>query len=524
MDPIGRESVGGEAMMVPGSLLGIDIGSGACKMTLIGFSGQVRSSGAREYPTYYPQPGWAEQDPEDWYTAVSNVLADWRANDVDTSDIAAICVSAPTHTAVLLDKDFTPLRRAILWTDQRSIEQSEKLVSKYDDMILRLSYNRVDPVWTLPQLMWVKENEPQMWENIANIMFAKDYVRWRLTGTYATDWIDAMGSMLFDATNLTWSDELCDLLTLNPHDLPQVMSPIDVAGRVTKTAAHETGLTEGTPVIVGTTDTALEVFGAGAIEPGQSTVKLATAGRICIISDRAYPHPHLFNYRHVVPGYWYPGTGTKSCASSYRWFRDVFCEQEQNVARYLSSSAYQLIDAEAARVPIGCEGLLFHPYLLGELSPYGDPYLKASFTGITMRHSRAYFARAILEGVAFSLLDCMSIFEELSMSISDIRMIGGGARSLLWSQIVCDVLGMPASKPEIDDSSFGGAMLAGIGIGVFKDAKEAVSTCVRLARRITPSMENHQKYQRHFRIYKELHDNLTSTYRELSRILAGEEK
>jgi len=510
--------------MSSGNLLGIDIGSGGCKMTLIDFNGKVRATGTKEYPTYYPQPGWAEQDPENWYSAVCDVLTNWSANDVDTRDVAAICVSAPTHTAVLLDKDLMPVRRAILWTDQRSIRQSEKLMSHYDDMILRLSYNRVDPVWTLPQLMWVKENEPQVWEKVAHIMFAKDYVRWRLTGTYATDWIDAMGSMLFDATNLTWSDRLCSLLALDMNKLPPVMSPIDVVGTVTRQAAYETGLTEGVPVIVGTTDTALEVFGAGAIELGQTTLKLATAGRICVISDRAYPHPHLFNYRHVVPGYWYPGTGTKSCASSYRWFRDVFCEQEQNVARHLGSSTYQLIDAEAAKASVGCEGLFFHPYLLGELSPYGDPYLRASFTGITMRHSKAHFARAVLEGVAFSLLDCVSVFEELSVSFGDIRIIGGGAKSLLWSQIVCDVLGMPASKPEIDDSSFGGAMLAGIGVGVFDDATQAVSTCVRLARHITPSMENHEKYKRYFKIYKEVHDNLASTYRELSRILSEEDK
>ena len=511
-------------MISSGKLLGIDIGSGACKMTLIDFGGKVIATGTKEYPTYYPQSGWAEQDPEDWYGALCDVLTDWSIRGSDIQGIAAICISAPTHTAVLLDKDFIPLRKAILWTDKRSIEQSEKLASQYGDMIFGLSYNRVDPVWTLPQLTWVKENEPEVWEKVVRIMFAKDYVRWRLTGTYVTDWIDAMGSMLFDAADLTWSESLCSLVPLDMNKLPPVMSPTDVVGRVTRQAAYETGLTEGTPVIVGTTDTALEVFGAGAVRPGQTTVKLATAGRICVISDRAYPHPHLLNYCHVVRGCWYPGTGTKSCASSYRWFRDVFCQQEQNVAEYSGLSEYQLIDAGAAKVPIGCEGLFFHPYLLGELSPYGDPHLKASFTGVTMRHSREHFARAVLEGVAFSLLDCVSVFEELSVSFGDIRIIGGGAKSLLWSQIVCDVLGMPASKPEIDDSSFGGAMLAGIGVGVFDDATQAVSTCVRLARHITPNMENHEKYKRYFKIYKEVHDNLASTYRELSRILSEEDK
>lgn len=502
-----------------GSLLGIDIGSGACKLTLIDFCGNVLATVTKEYPTYYPRPGWAEQEPEDWYDALCQAVGDMTGSGVRTSEIVAVCLSAPTHTAVLLDRDFRVIRKAILWTDQRSVSQSERLSEDCGADIFRVTLNHVSPVWTLPQLMWIKENEPDVWQKISVIMFAKDYVRWRLTDLNATDWIDAMGSMLFDGTKLTWSSELCELLGLPISKLPPVMAPSDIAGVVTKRAADETGLAEGTRVLVGTTDTAMEVFGAGATEPGQCTIKLATAGRICVITDDSYPHKQLFNYRHVLPGRWYPGTGTKSCASSYRWFRDAFCGSEVEAARSTGSSAYKIMDAQAAKIPMGSEGLIFHPYLLGELSPYNDPSLRASFIGATMRHSKAHFARAVLEGVAFSLRDCMLLLEEIGMPlIRDIRLIGGGARSSLWRQIVCDVLGRSAAEPCIHESSFGGAMLAGLAVGVFEDTATAVSRCVKMSDVIEPDMENHEKYKKLFEIYKETQDMLRRSYEKMASL------
>jgi xylulokinase len=501
-------------------LLGIDIGSGACKTTLIDFRGRPVYTAAHEYPTYYPRAGWAEQKPDDWYHALCDAVSETERCDWPVSEIAAICLSAPTHTAVLLDGDFRVLRRAILWTDQRSAPQAERLEREYGKSILEITHNRVDPVWTLPQLLWIKEHEPEVWKKVAFVLFAKDYVRWRLTGTYVTDSIEALGSMLFDARRECWSEELCGLLGLPVEKLPPVVAPAEVVGQVTQQAAQMTGLQQGTPVIAGATDTALEVFAAGAAKTGQSTIKLATAGRICVITDRACAHPHLFNYPHVVPGKWYPGTGTKSCASSFRWLRDAFYSHEYALARDSGTSIYEMIDEEAAQVPMGAEGLIFHPYLLGELSPYGDPYLKGDFIGITMRHTRAHFARAVLEGVAFSLLDSLSVFKEVGLEPQDLRIIGGGARSPLWRQIMSDVLGRPLSEPVTADSSFGGAILAGVGIGVFQDVAMAATQCVRMANHMVPNMENHHRYAALFDIYKEAHDNLAGTYRRLSDVLA----
>lgn len=288
---------------------------------------------------------------------------------------------------------------------------------------------------------------------------------------------------------------------------------------MTRKAANELGLIEGIPVIIGTTDTALEVFGAGAIDLGQATVKLATAGRICAITERAAPHKYLVNYPHVVPGKWYPGTATKSCALSYRWFRDVFGEKEVELEKSGGESSYYYLDKLAESVPPGCGGLFYHPYLTGELTPYNNSNLRASFTGATMKHTRAHFTRSVLEGVAFSLKDCMSVIKECGFNLEDVRLIGGGAQSPLWSQIVSDVLGVSLSKPSTADSSVGGAMLAGVGVGVFSDFEDAVSKCVEITEKVEPDMEKHKHYEKLFQVYKEIQQGLEEAYEKLVVII-----
>ncbi|HOJ58540.1 MAG TPA: xylulokinase [Bacillota bacterium] len=501
-------------------LVGVDIGSGACKLTILSSDGNVVATASKEYPTYYPYPSYAEQEPDDWYLAVRDTFAEAVASSgINQQDIAAISVDSATHTAVLTDESGVPLRRAILWTDQRSRKESEELRSLYKDRILEITYHVPDPMWTLPQLLWVKRNEPSIFNKIKRIYFAKDYVRSRLTGDYVTDYIDALGSMFMDARTKQWSRELCEMVGIDPDMLPRIVSPTDIVGTVSAKAAKETGLPEGTPVIAGASDTALEVFGAGAVQLGQGTIKLATAGRICVVTDKAYPHPYLVNYNHVVPGYWYPGTGTKSCATSYRWFRDTFGDIEREQSKAQNTSTYELLDRMASRVPVGSEGLFFHPYLLGELSPYGDPHLKANFVGIGMHHTKAHFARSVLEGVAFSLRDCRTVLEDLGIAPHSLRIIGGGSKSPLWRQIVADVLGTELKTIEISDSSFGGAMLAGVGVGVFSSPVEAAERCVKPLSTVTPDEKNHARYSKMFEIYKEIHDKLADTDKKITGLL-----
>lgn len=485
-------------------VLGADIGSGSVKLTLLSQNGKVKASAGREYPTYYSKVGWSEQDPKDWENAFRGALEDLKKRaSIQAVQIEALAVDAATHTAVLLDENKKVLRRAILWTDQRSAKEAEYLKKNYGEIIQQQVQNEPTNVWTLPQMLWLQTHEPEIWKRIRYILFAKDYLRYCMTGTMETDTIDAMGSMFYNADKECWSPELCRIGNIDMECLPVTKCPTDIAGEVTAEAAVYFGLQEGTKVLVGTTDTVMEVYAAGSVKKGHGTVKLATAGRICVVTDKAVDSPYIFNYRHVVPGLWYPGTATSSCAASYRWYRDVFGKE-----------SYEELNKEAEQVPAGSDGLMFHPYLNGELTPYNDPFLKASYTGISSRHTREFFTRATLEGVAFSLKDCMNTVLEMGMNMERVRIIGGGAKGRLWRQIVSDVLGFRLEKVRTDDSSFGTAMLTAVGIGWFSDYGDAVENCVEIDSVTEPDPQNRKIYDELFGKYKEIHDALELVYRK----------
>ena len=277
-------------------LLGIDFGGGASKATLMSEKGQVVATNTVEYPTYYPKSGYTEQNPQDWYNAAKESIAKVISMaDITADDIMAISFDAATHTAVLCDENFNVLCPSVYWTDTRSAEQVKFLKENYADLINEQVLHSPDTIWTLPQLMWIKENEPEIWSKTKKIFFAKDYVRHCLTGDYVTDYIEAEGSMMFDYNTLTWSKEICDILDIDTNMMPEIAKPTDIVGGVTAKAAADTGLKEGTPVLCGTTDTVMEVFASGAVEKGNVTVKLATAGRICVITDKSYPNKYLIN-------------------------------------------------------------------------------------------------------------------------------------------------------------------------------------------------------------------------------------
>lgn len=485
-------------------LLGIDFGGGASKATLLNENGNIVCENTVEYPTLYPEAGACEQSPEDWIDALcTNTTAILSKSSIDPSDIAAVAIDSATHTSLVCDKDGKPLRNAIHWTDTRSRRESAVLCEKYGEEIFKKTYHKPDTIWTLPQLLWLKNNEPEIFSQAKYIFFEKDYIRFFLTGVFCTDYIEAEGSMLFDCNRMTWDEKLCALCEIDLSMLPPLKKPTDVVGGITDEASAKTGLSKGTPVICGTTDTVMEVFASGAVEKGDMTVKLATAGRICVITDKAYPDRHMINYSHIINGLWYPGTATKSAAASYRWYRDTF------------GGEYRELDSGAENVPIGCDGLVFHPYLNGELTPYADPQLCGSFTGVRATHTKAHFTRAVLEGVCFSLLDCKLYLDTLNIPYGKTAtVIGGGAKGKLWRQMTADILGITLRTTESSDSSLGSSMLAGVAVGVFKDAKTAVELCVKPKDVVYPNEENYQRYQKLFKRYKKIHDALEEIYRE----------
>ena len=508
-----------EAMPVSGAspkwLMGIDIGAGSLKTMVIDSSGKVHGSAAVDIFTHSPKPRWSEQDPQDWWRAVCETvpLALSQAG-IQASEIAGISFSAGAHTPVLEDERGNLVRPAILWNDQRSGEESRELQDRHGERILALGLNRPAPTWTMPQFLWLVRNEPESVKKTTRVYIAKDWLRSRLTGTWETDRTEAVGTLLFDTAKDAWSPELCGMAQWNIDTLPPLVTPTTVIGKVTAKAAAECGLAEGTPVVCGTSDTSVETFGAGSISPGDGTIKLATAGTVSVVTDKPQVHPTLINYPLAVPGLWYVITGTNSCASAHRWFRDQFV-MTPNMS---GSDAFDEMDRLAGATARGADGLLFHPYLQGERAPYWDPMLRADFVGMTFRHTKAHFSRAVYEGIAFSLRDVLEQFRTQGMGITTARIIGGGSKSAVWRQIVADILNVEVLLPETTDASFGAALLAGVGVGVFADEISAARICTRIVDRSLPDPVAVAFYEKLFRIYKNAQAGLQEVNHALSRM------
>jgi xylulokinase len=478
-------------MMDQKYLLGIDLGAGSLKATVIDATGRILGEGSAPVTTSVPRFGWSEQDPAEWFAALCAAVPVALAG-INPADIAGIGLSAGAHIPVLTDAQGTVLRPAIMWNDQRASAQAAALHERAGARIIATALNRVNPTWTLAMLAWVAENEPEVFAETRRVYLAKDYLRFCLTGTWETDFSDAIGAMLADNETKTWSPELCALIGLPEHKLPPIVDASHVVGGVTAQAAARTGLAVGTKVVCGSNDTTVEFFGVGATEPGIGGVKLATAGVLYLATQGPCVHPPISCYPHILPGMYYTATGTNSCASAHRWLRDLMFED------------FDSMDALAAAIAPGAAGLLFHPYLQGERAPYWDPLLRASFTGLTISHGKPHFARALYEGLAFSIRDLLGAARGLGLEFGRIRLMGGGARSATWRQIIADVTGLTIERTEAADASFGAALVAGVGAGVFASPQEAVARCVRLQDVTGPDPARQAFYGKLFAIYKDV--------------------
>ena len=503
------------------TLLGIDYGTGGCKVTVLDESGKFVGEASTEFATYHDHPGWSEQEPEDWWTALCTSLKKLTEKGVDLKSVVALALDGSTHNAVLMDADYKPVRRTIMWTDQRATAECAALKAGLGEKVFSTCYQMPAPTWTLPQMMWLKGNEPEVLKKVEHVLFVKDYIRWRLTGHAATDYIEAQGTLFFDMKRSVWDPELVELAGLKMSAMPEIIRPTDVVGKISPEIAAATGLPAGCAVVCGSSDSAVEDYGAGAVEPGDLIIKLATAGNVNSMTATAHPHPKTLTYSHIVPGMWYSVSATNAAALCMRWLRDAFYstaiggnrERSAAVGGARRPSAYELIDEEAQSSPIGANGVFFHPYLQGERCPYWDANLRASFTGVSISSTRGDFARALMEGVAFSLKDCYGTLEEMRLPVKRIFLIGGGARSKLWSEIVCNVFNRPVAVPTPGDASFGACLLAGTGVGLFKNVKEAVAKCLHLGRTLEPDPKAALEYDHLFTCYRKIHDALAPVYR-----------
>ena len=500
-------------------LIGIDVGSSDCKCIIMDTTGYIIADKTQAYSTHFPHTNWAQQNPEDWYQSACNtVKACLETSGINPAHVIGIAIDGPAHNVALMDEDGEILYPTIHWSDLRSVPQSDYLDTQYGSDIFKTTYCRVNPAWTLSQLMWLKENEPIVWSRLRRILVTKDYVRYRFTGNYQTDEYDAIGTQLYDVEQECWSSELCALLDFDPSWLPPVLSATAIGGGLTASAAQDTGLIEGIPIAVGSGDSVVEAAGIGALSAGQCLVKLGTAANVNLVTAKPLPSQGSITYRHVVDDYWFTITATNAGAYTMRWFRDTFCRYEVEQAALQNINVYELTDKLAESSVAGSHGLLFHPYIRGERSPYWDPQLRGNFVGIHARHTIHDFARAVLEGVSYSIRDCLDVVKSLGQPIEKLFVIGGGAKSVLWRQILCDVLGETLIKPSVEDAAFGSALLAGIAVGAFDNWEHAVRVCSQSESQIIPNTETRRLYDDYFDVYRAVTQDLQKHDHRLSQL------
>ncbi len=486
-------------------LLGIDVGTGGSRALVIDEAGRVVASATAEHaPFASPRAGWAEQDARDWWRAsASAVRAVLASEGVRAEEVACVGLTGQMHGAVLLDGADEPLRPSIIWCDLRTHEQCRAITERVGaERLIRLVMNPALEGFTLPKMLWVREREPEVWGRVRSVLLPKDYVRLRLTGERATDVADASGTLLFDVGGRKWSEEMLDLTGVGRGLLPRAFESAEVTGRVSASGAEATGLMEGTPVVAGAGDQAAGAVGAGVVRPGAVSATIGTSGVVFAATDRPAldPRGRVHTFCHAVPGGWHVMGVTQGAGLSLRWFRDQFGAGPDD-----GRDPYERLAEEAAGVPPGADGLLWAPYLMGERTPHLDPHARAALAGLTASHTRAHVVRAILEGVAFSLRDTLTIFAEMGVPVETIRLGGGGARSALWRQIQSDVYGREVELVEADEgAAYGAALLAGVGGGAWGSVVEACAASVRVRERVAPRAETARVMDERYEAFRKL--------------------
>ena len=450
-------------------------------------SGRVVSSATEDHqPFSSPQIGWAEQHPEDWWRACCLAIRKALVSaTLSGKDIGCVGFSGQMHGAVMLDEQESVVRPALIWCDVRTEKQCLDRTAKIGrEQLIQLTCNPALPNFTLTKLLWVRENEPEKWKRVRSVLLPKDYVRLRLTGERATDVADASGTLLLDVAHRRWSREMLQAAELDEQFLPGLFESPEVCGKTSAKGAAETGLAVGTSVVAGAGDQAAGATGMGIVAPGTVSATIGTSGVVFAATDRPAldPQGRVHTFCHAISGRWHVMGVTQAAGLSLRWFRDTFA-MDSSGAR----ESYDRLTEEAAKISPGSDGLLSTPYLMGERTPHLDANARAALVGLTASHTRAHIVRAILEGVAFSLRDTFTIFQEMNVPVKNIRLGGGGARSPLWRQIQADVYGHPVEIVEAEEgAAYGAALLAAVGAHIWSSVDAACSAAVRVASRVIP--------------------------------------
>jgi xylulokinase len=496
-------------------MLGLDIGTSGAKALLCDEKGNVLASAVSEYPLLAPYPLWSEQDPAEWWRGAKEALTQVLAG-TDSTAVVGLGLTGQMHGSVFLDEQDQVIRPALLWNDQRTAEECRQITERIgQERLIEIAGNPALTGFQAPKILWLRNHEPQHYARLARVLLPKDYIRLLLTGEAASDVSDAAGTLLLDLAQRDYSAEILDKLGFQRSWLPKVYEGPEVTGGLRPEVAAELGLPAGLPVVAGGGDNAAAAVGTGIVTTGIVSSSIGTSGVIFAHSDEIAfdPHGRLHTFCHAVPGKYHMMAVTLSAGGSFRWWRDTLR------AASGSDLSYDQLTEMAAGVPAGAEGLLFLPYLTGERTPHLDPYARGAFVGLTARHTAAHMARAVMEGVVYSLRDGLEIMRGLGLPIGQIRATGGGGRSPLWRQMQADIYGAEVVTLRAEEGpAYGAALLAGVGAGLFADVAEAVRNAVVVTSSTEPDAASADSYARAYEIYTRLYPALNSSMQALNNV------
>jgi len=504
--------------------LGIDIGTTGVKSIIIDEKGICSAKNTENYELMTPEPGWAEQNPEDWWKAVKvSVGKLLHESGIKGTEIKGIGLSGQMHGSVFLDENHSVIRPAILWCDQRTFEECDEITSKIGrENLIQHTCNPAKAGFTAPKILWLRNKEPEYYEKVRKILLPKDYVRFRLTGEFAAEVTDASGTLLFDVKKRKWSDYMLSGLEINRDFLPDCYESVEITGKVSENASTETCLRAGTPVVGGAGDNAAGGIGNGVVEEGIISSILGTSGVLFAFAAKPEldPEGRLHTFCHAVPGKWHMTGVMLSAGGSFRWLRDALCKSEVAEADLQQIDPYDVMAEKAGDAEPGSEGLIFLPYLTGERTPYSDPYARGVFFGLNLRHKKAHFIRAVMEGVAYGMRDLLEIMRENNIAIKKIIASGGGGKSALWRQIQADIFSYPMITINNDEgSAFGVALLAAVGTGAYGTIEEACREAIQMTSETVPDRENIEMYDRYYTtVYHSLYTALKEKFNDLAGI------
>ncbi|USS85696.1 xylulokinase [Fructilactobacillus myrtifloralis] len=492
-------------------VLGIDLGTSAVKVSAVNRAGTVLAQESFSYPLNQPDPGYSEQNPNDWVMATTVAIVRLILDDhIDPTEIAGVSYSGQMHGLVLLDQENQVLRPAMLWNDTRTTAERSDIETQLGTEFVRITGNRPLEGFTLPKLLWVKKHEPDIFKQTAVVLTPKDYVRYRMTGKLGIDYSDATGTTMLDIHTNQWSQTICQQFGIPMRILPPLLQSIDRVGTITPEYAEFSGLTTATQVFAGGADNACGALGAGILQPGMGLLSIGTSGVLLRYEEQPTDryHGQLQLEDHVVPDAYYSMGVTLAAGYSLSWFHRTFC----------SDLMFAQMLAGAATAPLGAKGLLFTPYIVGERTPHADADIRGSFIGMDATQDRGDFTRAVLEGITFSFRDCLAIYRAAGADLHRIVAIGGGAQSPLWLQMLADILHVPIqSLANEQGPGLGAAMLAAVGLGWYADCASCAQQFVHVGHQYEPLSDHMTKYDQLYALYQQVYPDT----RKLSQGLRG---